>query len=120
PVPPPIRLGLEGAGTAVEVGAAVREIRAGDRVAWGSAQGSYATHVVVPEARVVKIPPKIDTPTAAAAMLQGMTAHYLAHSTFRLKQGHVCLVHAAAGGVGLLLCQMAKRIGARIIGTTST
>ena len=84
------------------------------------ARGSYAEYAVVPAAQLVKIPADIDFQTAAAAMLQGMTAHYLTHSTFALKPGDTCLVHAAAGGAGLLLVQMARRIGARVFGTVST
>jgi NADPH2:quinone reductase len=82
--------------------------------------GSYATHVIVPEARAVPVPAEVTLPVAAASMLQGMTAHYLSHTTFPLGPSHTCLVHAAAGGVGLLLCQMAKKRGARVIGTVST
>jgi NADPH2:quinone reductase len=92
----------------------------GDRVAWTGIPGSYATHNVVPADRLVALPAGVDGRTGAAAMLQGMTAHYLAHSTYPLMPGDTCLVHAAAGGVGLLLCQMARRAGARVIGTVST
>jgi NADPH2:quinone reductase len=116
----PFPLGLEGAGVVEEVGPDVSEVREGDRVAWPQVPGSYATHNVVPAARVVKLPSGVSSKDGAAAMLQGMTAHYLISSTYPLKKGETCLVHAAAGGVGLLLCQMAKRAGARVIGTVST
>lgn len=118
--PVPVPLGLEGAGVVEEVGAGVTTVRPGDRVAWTGVPGSYATHNAVPADRLVTLPAGLDARTGAAAMLQGMTAHYLAHSTYPLKPGDSCLVHAAAGGVGLLLCQMARRAGARVIGTVST
>lgn len=117
---PPIPLGLEGAGRVEAVGPGVTEVREGDEVAWTGGPGSYATHVRVPVAKLVPVPAGVGAKQAAAAMLQGITAQYLARSTFPLGPGHTCLVHAAAGGVGLLLCQMAKRLGARVIGTTST
>jgi NADPH2:quinone reductase len=116
----PLPLGLEGAGVVEAVGLGVTAVRAGDHVAWTGVPGSYATHNVVPADRLVALPAGVDGRTGAAAMLQGMTAHYLAHSTYPLKPGDACLVHAAAGGVGLLLCQMARRAGARVIGTVST
>ncbi len=116
----PATLGSEGAGTVESVGAGVTELVPGDRVAYAMARGSYAENAVVPAAQLVKIPDGVGLRTAAAAMLQGMTAHYLTHSTFVLKPGDTCLVHAAAGGVGLLLVQMARRIGARVFGTVST
>jgi len=119
-VPPPIPLGVEGAGVVEALGDGAVGISVGERVAWASGPGSYATHVVVPSARLVPVPSGLDAPIAAAAMLQGMTAHYLAHSTFKLGASSVCLIHAAAGGVGLLLCQMAKRAGATVIATVST
>jgi NADPH2:quinone reductase len=126
-MPLPAILGVEGAGVVEATGPEVTLVKSGDRVAWsdraGSTpgmSGSYATHVVVPAARLVPIPSDLDARSAAATMLQGMTAHYLARSTFPLRAGHTCLVHAAAGGVGLLLCQMAKLAGARVIGTVST
>ncbi len=125
-MPLPFTLGVEGAGVVEQLGPEVRALRVGDRVAWSDRAGAstpggtYATHVVVPAARAVIVPPELDGRVAAAAMLQGMTAHYLSHSTFALRPGHVCLVHAAAGGVGLLLCQMASKIGAHVIGTVST
>jgi NADPH:quinone reductase len=119
PAPVPIPLGLEGAGV-VEAAGEGAGVSPGDRVAWASAPGSYATHVVVAADRLVPVPEGIDARTAAAAMLQGLTAHYLTHSTAALANEDTCLVHAAAGGVGLLLCQMAKIAGARVIGTVST
>jgi NADPH:quinone reductase len=116
----PIAIGSEAAGTVESVGEGVTEVAAGDRVAYAMARGSYAEYAVVPAAQLVKIPAHVDFHTAAAAMLQGMTAHYLTHSTFPLKAGDTCLVHAAAGGAGGLIVQMAKNIGARVIGTVST
>ena len=104
----PIALGSEGAGTVEAVGEGVTEVAPGDRVAYAMARGSYAEYAVVPAASLVKIPGHVDFQTAAAAMLQGMTAHYLTHSTFPLKAGDTCLVHAAAGGAGGLIVQMAK------------
>lgn len=118
--PLPIALGREGAGVVEAVGPDVTGVKPGDRVAWADAPGSYATHVVLSASRAVPVPEGVSSATAAAAMLQGMTAHYLARSTFPLKPGDVCLVHAAAGGVGLLLCQIAKRAGARVIGTAGS
>src|SRR5262245_16921172 len=118
--PLPYGLGLEGAGVVEAVGSGVTTVRVGDRVAWTGIPGSYATHNVVPADKLVTLPAGVDARAGASAMLQGMTAHYLAHSTYPLKRGDTCLVHAAAGGVGLLLCQMAKRAGARVIGTVST
>ena len=96
------------------------EFAPGDRVAYAMVRGSYAEYAVVPAAMLVKIPGHVDFQTAAAAMLQGMTAHYLTHSTFPLKTGDTCLVHAAAGGAGGLVVQMAKMLGARVFGTVST
>jgi NADPH2:quinone reductase len=116
----PVPLGLEGAGTVEAVGPGVTTVRPGEHVAWTGVPGSYATHNVVPADRLVALPAGLDARTGAAAMLQGMTAHYLAHSTYPLKPGDACLIHAAAGGVGLLLCQMARHAGARVIGTVST
>src|ERR1700681_1969762 len=116
----PISLGSEGAGTVESTGADVTEVAPGDRVAYAMARGSYAEYAVVPSAQLVRIPDSIGSPAAAAAMLQGMTAHYLTHSTFPLKSGDTCLVHAAAGGAGRLIVQMAKMLGARVFGTTST
>src|SRR3954468_10336662 len=117
---PPVTLGSEGAGVVEAVGRDVTEVAPGDRVAYAMARGSYAEYHVVPAAMLVKLPDSVDFQTAAAAMLQGMTAHYLTHSTFALKPGDACLVHAAAGGAGGLIVQMAKMLGARVFGTTST
>jgi NADPH2:quinone reductase len=116
----PLTLGLEGGGVVTEVGPNVTEVKAGDRVAYTGVPGAYAQFAAVPAARLVKLPEGLDGKMGAAAMLQGMTAHYLSHTTYPLKSGDWCLVHAAAGGVGLLLCQMAKMRGARVIGTVST
>jgi NADPH2:quinone reductase len=120
PAEPPVRLGLEGAGEVEAVGDGVDNPAVGDRVAWTGVPGSYATHVVAPRDRLVPLPDELGFAAGAAAMLQGMTAHYLTESTFRLESGNRCLVHAAAGGVGLLLCQLGRRRGARVIGTVST
>jgi NADPH2:quinone reductase len=120
PLPLPFTPGNEGAGVVEAVGPEVTEVRTGDRVAYAMATGSYAELAVVPAFRLVPIPDTVSFEAAAAAMLQGMTAHYLAHSTFPLAPGHQALVHAAAGGVGLLLVQMAKKRGARVLGTVST
>ncbi len=122
PVSLPFTLGQEATGIvdAVGDGFDVSEIKKGDRVAYTSAFGSYAEYSVVPAWRLVKVPDGISTEQAAAVMLQGMTAHYLAYSTYPLKKGDTVLVHAAAGGVGLLLTQIAKRLGAKVIGTVST
>jgi NADPH2:quinone reductase len=116
----PIVLGNEGAGTVESVGPGVTEVAVGDRVAWAMSRGSYAEYAVVPSAMLVKLPDGIDFQSAAAAMLQGMTAHYLVYSTYPLKSGETCLVHAAAGGAGGLIVQMAKMLGARVFGTVST
>lgn len=120
PSPLPFVNGQEAAGVVTDVGSDVKLVKRGDRVAYTSALGSYAEYAAVPEARLVKIPDELDFEQAAAAMLQGMTAHYLSHSTYKLQSGETALVHAAAGGVGLLLVQMAKKIGARVIGTAGT
>jgi NADPH2:quinone reductase len=117
PAPLPIVPGSEGAGTVDAVGPDVTNVRPGDRVAYAMARGSYAEYAVVPAWQLVKIPDSVDFQTAAAAMVQGMTAHYLTHSTYPLKAGDLCLIHAAAGGTGALLVQMAKMLGARVIGT---
>jgi len=116
----PVAIGNEGAGTVESVGPDATEVAPGDRVAWAMPRGSYAEYALVPAAQLVKIPDHIDFQTAAAAMLQGMTAHYLTHSTYPLKAGETCLVHAAAGGAGGLVAQMAKMLGARVFGTVST
>ena len=116
----PITPGMEGAGPVDAVGPEVADLKIGDRVAYAMQQGSYAEYAIVPSWKLAPIPDDVATPLAAAVMLQGMTAHYLTHSTYPLQPGDVALVHAAAGGVGLLLVQIAKRRGARIIGTVST
>jgi len=112
--------GQEGAGTVAEVGSDVKTVKPGDHVAYTGVPGSYAEYGAVPADRLVKMPGGISDQQAAAAMLQGMTAHYLVYSTYPLKKGEVALIHAAAGGVGMLLVQMAKNIGARVIGTAGT
>jgi NADPH2:quinone reductase len=119
-IPLPAVLGAEGAGTVERVGEGVNAFKAGDRVAYAMARGSYAEYAAVPARLLVRIPQEIEMSTAAAVMLQGMTAHYLSHSTFVLKAGHTALVHAAAGGTGRLLVQMAAMSGARVIGTVGT
>ena len=119
-VPLPFTLGQEGAGVVERVGDGPSWPRAGDRVAWASVQGAYAGHAVVPAVRLVPVPEGVSARQAAAAMLQGMTAHYLACSTFALKAGDTCLVHAAAGGVGGLLVQIARLRGARVIATVGS
>ena len=116
----PFTLGLEAGGTVTAVGAGVSGVKVGDKVAYTGVPGAYAQFAAVPADRLVKLPAGVTTKQGAAAMLQGMTAHYLACSTYPLKSGDACLVHAAAGGVGLLLVQMAKMRGARVIGTVST
>ena len=118
--PLPFVLGQEGAGVVSAVGSEVRDVAVGDRVAYTGVLGSYAEYAPVPADRLVKIPDGVSEREAAAAMLQGMTAHYLAHDTYPLKKAETALIHAAAGGVGLLLVQMAHTIGARVIGTVST
>jgi len=118
--PLPFIAGSEGAGVVEAVGSGVRDLRVGDRVAYAGVAGAYATHAVVPAARLVPLPAGVDTKQAAALMLQGMTAHYLSHTTYPLTPQDTALVHAAAGGVGLLLVQIAKMRGARVIGTVST
>jgi NADPH2:quinone reductase len=109
--------GQEAAGTVTEVGSEVKTVKPGDRVAYSNVIGTYAEYAAVPAERLVHVPDKITDQQAAAAMLQGMTAHYLINTTYPLKKGETALIHAAAGGVGLLLVQMAKNIGARVIGT---
>src|SRR5262245_5115104 len=120
PRPLPYVAGLEGSGVVEAVGHGVDGLAAGDRVAWASVPGSYAEAVVAPVDRLVRPPRGVAEDVAAAAMLQGMTAHYLCHSTYAVRPGDVALVHAAAGGVGLLLLQMLREIGATTIGTCST
>lgn len=120
PAPLPFVNGQEAAGIVVAVGPDVTTLRLGDRVAYTGLLGSYAEYAAVPADRLVKIPAELDFEQAAAAMLQGMTAHYLSHSTYPIKNGETALIHAAAGGVGLLLVQMAKRLGARVIATAGS
>jgi NADPH2:quinone reductase len=120
PVPLPFIPGREGAGTVTAVGSGVTEFVVGDRVAWADIPDSYAELVVVPASRALPVPGDVDDETAAALPLQGMTAHYLITSTYPVQPGDTVLVHAAAGGVGLLLVQLAKARGARVIGTVST
>ncbi len=112
--------GQEAAGTVTEVGSDVKSVKPGDRVAYSNAIGTYAEYAAVPADRLIHVPDGINDQQAAAAMLQGMTAHYLSHTTYPLKKGDTALIHAAAGGVGLLLVQMAKNIGARVIGTAGS
>jgi NADPH2:quinone reductase len=119
-VPLPSTLGEEGAGTVAAVGGGVAEVCVGDRVAWAGHMGAYAEYAVVPAAKLVPLPAGVSAAQGAAVMLQGLTAHYLAHSTYPLRAGDRCLVHAAAGGVGLLLVQIAKRRGAFVIGTVGS
>jgi NADPH2:quinone reductase len=118
--PLPLMLGQEGAGTVVSLGADVKSVQRGERVAWVGVPGSYAEYAAVPMDRLVPTPTGVTDRQAAAALVQGLTAHYLAHDTYPLKRGETALVHAAAGGVGLLLVQMAHAIGARVIATVST
>jgi len=118
--PLPYTPGVEGAGVVDAVGSGIDAVAVGDRVAWAMDPGAYAERAVVPAWRLVRLPDDIPTETAAAVMLQGMTAHYLVRSTYGLGPDDVAVVHAAAGGVGLLLVQLAKRLGATVIGTCST
>jgi len=120
PMNRPCILGSEGAGVVDAVGEGVIEVKQGDRVAYAMIPGSYAEYAVVPAGKLVPVPDDIDAKSAAGIMLQGMTAHYLTHSTYPLQKDETALVHAAAGGVGLLLVQVAKMLGARVIGTVST
>jgi len=120
PIQTPFTLGSEAAGVVDAVGPGVTEVRKGDRVAYSMVIGAYAEFAVVPAWRLVPVPVNVDAKSAACLMLQGMTAHYLTHSTYALKKGETALVHAAAGGVGLLLIQIAKQLGANVIGTVST
>jgi NADPH2:quinone reductase len=117
----PATIGMEGAGTIIAIGDSVRDLSPGDRVAYaGGPLGAYATERVIAADRLVKLPDAIDFKTAAAMMLQGITAHFLLHRTYRVQKGQTILVHAAAGGVGLILCQWAAHIGANVIGVVST
>ncbi len=118
--PLPFIPGQEGAGVVTAVGPEAKTVKVGDRVAWSGLQGAYAEYAAVPAERLVPIPQAVSDREAAAAMLQGMTAHYLSHDTYPLKQNETALVQAGAGGVGLLLVQMAHNIGARVIATVST
>ncbi|MFI0449488.1 quinone oxidoreductase family protein [Actinomadura sp. 6N118] len=120
PQPTPYVPGVEGAGTVAAVGDGVTEFAVGDRVAWANVPGSYAERAAVPADKVVPVPDGVSLEDAAAALLQGMTAHYLTRSTYEVKAGDTILVHAAAGGMGLLLTQLGKLFGARVIGTVST
>ena len=120
PAPLPFVDGQEAAGVVTEVGREVKSFKPGDRVAYTGVLGSYAEYAAVPADRLVQLPHKLSFEQGAAAMLQGITAQYLTHSTYPLKRGETALIHAAAGGVGLLLVQMAKRIGARVIGTVGS
>ncbi len=116
----PFTLGEEGAGTVDAVGGGVTDVKIGERVAYASHQGAYAEYAVIPAWKLVPVPDGVNTQVAAAAMLQGMTAHYLCYSTYPIRSGDTVLIHAAAGGLGLLMVQIAKALGARVIGTTST
>ena len=120
PLQTPFTLGMEGAGAVDAIGDGVTDVKAGDRVAYAMILGSYAEYAIVPAAKLAPLPANVDMKSAAALMLQGMTAHYLTHSTYQLKSGDTALIHAAAGGVGLLLVQIAKMLGARVIGTVGT
>jgi NADPH2:quinone reductase len=120
PAERPITLGMEAAGQVTAVGEGVTEFAPGDRVAYAMSRGSYAGYAAVPASLLVRVPEEVTSQMAAAAMLQGMTAHYLTHSTFPVKAGDRVLVHAAAGGAGLLVVQMAKSLGAHVLGTVST
>ncbi len=119
-LPLPAILGSEGAGTVESVGDGVTSVKPGDRVTWAMTRGSYAEYAAVPAVQLVTIPDAVSFNDAAAVMLQGMTAHYLTHSTFPLNEHHVALVHAAAGGTGRLIVQMAKLLGARVIATVGS
>jgi NADPH2:quinone reductase len=119
PRPLPFVVGLEGAGVVEALGAGVGTLAVGDRVTWASVPGSYAEHVVAPESQLVRVPDTVSDELAAASMLQGMTAQYLVHGTRETRSGDIALVHAAAGGVGLLLIQVLKAAGARVLGTCS-
>jgi NADPH:quinone reductase len=119
-VPLPLVLGLEGAGTVAAVGSGVMDLAVGDRVAWAAGQGSYAERVLVPAAQAIPVPDGVSDELAAAVPLQGMTAQYLATCTYPVQAGDTVIVHAAAGGVGLLLTQIVKMRGGRVIATVST
>ncbi len=116
----PYTLGQEAAGTVVSIGADVTSVKPGDHVAWGGIPGTYAEFAIAPVDRIVSVPAGVTSKQAAAAILQGMTAHYLAHSTYKIQSGDEVLIHAGAGGTGLLLTQIAKSLGARVLTTVST
>lgn len=118
--PLPLVIGQEGAGTITAVGEEVSDFAAGDHVAWKDQFGSYGEQVLVPTSKLVRVPAGVSSEQAAAIMLQGMTAHYLSHSSYPLEPGSTCLIHAGAGGVGLLLIQMAKMLGARVLTTAGS
>jgi NADPH2:quinone reductase len=120
PISLPFVDGQEGAGVVTDIGSEVTNVKVGDRVAYTGVPGSYAQYAAVPSIRLVHIPDDVSFDLAAAVMLQGMTAHYLLNSTYRLQSGEIALIHAAAGGVGLLLVQLAKRAGARVIATAGS
>ena len=120
PAPLPFVVGMEAAGVVTTTGSAVVNVKPGDRVAYTGILGSYAAYAAVPANRLVHVPAELDLNNAAAAMLQGMTAHYLCHSTYPVKRGETALIHAAAGGVGRLLVQMCKKLGARVIATAGS
>lgn len=120
PLPLPFVLGQEGAGVIESLGPEVQGLEVGQRVAFSNVMGAYAQQIAVPAEKLIKVPHNLSAQSAAALMLQGMTAHYLAYSTFALKAGDTCVIHAGAGGVGLLLIQMAKALGAQVIATAST
>ncbi|MDX2005049.1 MAG: quinone oxidoreductase [Meiothermus sp.] len=119
-VPTPFTVGEEGAGTVAALGAGVTGFAEGEAVVYSNVQGGYAEYAVVPAEKLIKIPVGLEAKTAVAAMLQGMTAHYLAYSLYPLKAGETCVVHAGAGGVGLILIQLAKMIGATVLSTASS
>jgi NADPH2:quinone reductase len=120
PLKTPFTLGMEGAGSVDAIGQGVTEVKPGDRVAYAMVLGSYAEYAIVPAARLAPLPQELEFKAAAGLMLQGMTAHYLTHDTYQLRPGKTALVHAAAGGVGLLLVQIAKLLGATVIGTAGS
>ncbi len=120
PAPLPFVVGMEAAGVVTTTGSDVVNVKPGDRVAYTGILGSYAAYAAVPANRLVHVPAELDLNNAAAAMLQGMTAHYLCHSTYPVKRGETALIHAAAGGVGRLLVQMCKKLGARVIATAGS
>jgi NADPH2:quinone reductase len=120
PITPPFIIGQEGSGVVSELGSDVKDFKVGDRVAYTGITGAYAEYQAIPADRLVRVPAGITDHQAAGAMLQGMTAQYLTHTTYPLKKGDIALIHAAAGGVGLLLVQMSKNLGARVIATVST